>query len=420
MPKNRPAEKIPPEIHLDAPSRTLWVSHPLWKAKFTIGNQEDLQQLMEPSGSEIKGTDTALDVVAEAAIPTAEAQKATGVEALEQIPHANAIGHTLMQRQQPSIEQEVACVGLINEWAERDIDALYDSARLGNVIITRHLEPLVDEIVASIVRNPGVFVSLLRPGIKDDETHLHAVAVCVLMISLGRQLNFESQELRYAGMAGLLHDIGKAKAPQDILNKPGRLTEEEFAVIRRHTLDGYNLLPSDDAPGALAARDVALHHHERFDGSGYPEGLSGNNISVLARMSAVCDVYDAITSNRPYKTAWNSVESICRMSVWAKEGHFDIRIFQAFVKSIGIYPTGSLVRLQSKHLAVVLDQCKTSALKPRIKAFFSITSNLKILPVVIDLADPAVTEKIVCRESPEDWKITHLDEIWTGVVAHNA
>ena len=165
------------------------------------------------------------------------------------------------------------------------------------------------------------------------------------------------------------------------------------------------------ASGAFSAGvlDVCLHHHEKMDGSGYPKKLSGDQISLLARMGAVCDVYDAITSNRPYKTAWDPAGSLARMAQW--KGHFDPTIFQAFVASLGIYPVGSLVRLASGRLAVVTEQNEGKLTQPKLRVFFSTKSNMPIATVDLDLAEQA-TDRIVGREEPETWGFTHLNDIW--------
>ena len=144
---------------------------------------------------------------------------------------------------------------------------------------------------------------------------------------------------------------------------------------------------------------------------GYPDRLSSNAISLFAKMGAVCDVYDAITSNRPYKAGWDPAEPIRKMTEWSK-GHFDEHVFQAFIKSIGIYPVGSLVRLASGRLAVVVEQSEKSLLAPRVKAFFSTKSQTYIVPELIDLSRPSTTEKIVSREDATKWGITNLDELW--------
>ena len=159
--------------------------------------------------------------------------------------------------------------------------------------------------------------------------------------------------------------------------------------------------------------DVCLHHHEKMDGSGYPHGLKGDEISLFAKMGAVCDVYDAITSNRPCKAGWDPAESLRKMAEWAS-GHFDGKVFQAFVKSLGIYPIGSLVRLSSGRLGVVVEQTAKSLTTPCVKVFYSTKSQMRILPEVVDLSRPGTTEKIVSREEPAKWKFADLDELWSG------
>ena len=244
---------------------------------------------------------------------------------------------------------------------------------------------------------------------------MHSVAVCALMIALARQLGLDEQQTRAAGLAGLLHDLGKAMIPNAILNKPGKLTDEEFATIKKHPELGHAALLQGSGVGDITL-DVCLHHHEKIDGSGYPKGLKANEISLFAKMGAVCDVYDAITSNRPYKAGWDPAESLRKMAEWAK-GHFDEAVFQAFVKSVGIYPVGSLVRLESGRLGVVTEQSEKSLLAPKVKVFFSTKSNARIRPEEIDLSRPGVQDKIAGREDPAKWNIPDLNELWAGTAA---
>jgi HD-GYP domain-containing protein (c-di-GMP phosphodiesterase class II) len=201
----------------------------------------------------------------------------------------------------------------------------------------------------------------------------------------------------------------------EVLNKPGKLTDAEFAIIKRHPEEGHRLLltGTDVDPMVL---DVCLHHHEKTDGSGYPKGLKGDEISLFAKMGAVCDVYDAITSNRPYKAGWDPAESLRRMAEWSN-GHFDTQVFQAFVKSLGIYPIGSLVKLSSGRLGVVVDQAGKSLTTPMVKVFFSTKSGMRITPELVDLSKTAGVEKILNREDPAKWKFTDLNELWSGVAS---
>ena len=271
---------------------------------------------------------------------------------------------------------------------------------------------LVEEITQSVLRNPGALINLALLKTADDYTYMHSVAVCALMASLARQLGLNEQEIREAGMAGLLHDLGKAVMPMQILNKPGKLTDDEFRTIKNHPVEGHRILLEGKSASDIVL-DVCLHHHEKIDGSGYPNKLAGDQISLYAKMGAVCDVYDAITSNRPYRKGWDPAESIQKMSQWCT-GHFDEHVFQAFVKSVGIYPVGSLVKLGSGRLAVVLEQSEKSLLAPRIKVFFSTKSQTYIVPEVLDLSHPGVTEKIVGREDAVTWGIKNIDELWAS------
>jgi hypothetical protein len=164
--------------------------------------------------------------------------------------------------------------------------------------------------------------------------------------------------------------------------------------------------------------DVCRHHHEKMDGSGYPDKLNADNISLIARMSAVCDVYDAITSNRPYKAGWDPAESVSRMASW--QGHFDPKVLQTFIKTIGIYPTGSLVRMASGKLGIVVEQNAAKLTAPKVKLFFSTKSGMPLVPTkLLNLMESHVNDKIVARESPENWNFNagYLNDLWAKHIA---
>jgi HD-GYP domain-containing protein (c-di-GMP phosphodiesterase class II) len=239
---------------------------------------------------------------------------------------------------------------------------------------------------------------------------MHSVAVCGLMISLAHKLGLDEATTREAGLAGLVHDLGKAVIPLSVLNKPDKLTDDEFRVIRGHPGAGHAMLLEGGGAGEIAL-DVVLHHHEKIDGSGYPHKLKGEQISLFSKMGAVCDVYDAITSNRPYKAGWDPSEALRKMSEWS--GHFDTGIFHSFIKCVGIYPLGSLVRLESGLLGVVTETRPDALLKPVVKAFYCTRRRQRFIPRMIDLGKPNARDRIAAWESRDKWKFPDIDEMWT-------
>ncbi|MCH2488238.1 MAG: HD-GYP domain-containing protein, partial [Erythrobacter sp.] len=209
-------------------------------------------------------------------------------------------------------------------------------------------------------------------------------------------------DMREYGMAGLLHDIGKMGVDDTILNKPGTLSEDEFERVRRHPEFGHAmLLKTANVPDM--ALDVCLHHHERIDGKGYPHKLAGDDLSEAARLGAICDVYDALTSDRAYKSAWTPIETVAAM--WRWDGQFDRDLLFAFMQAMGIFPPGVIVELRSARLAVVLDNDKRNS-RPRILAFHSLTNARPIEPEEIVIDDDFANEAIVGIVQPEDFGLT--------------
>jgi putative nucleotidyltransferase with HDIG domain len=376
-----------------------WIQHPFWKTRFVIDSADELARLHDCGVAECwidaaLGLDVALQAgelnapgSAPPAAPPARAEAAAACTMAEELKQAAAICRR----------------------SREAVVAMFSEARMGRAVDAAQCVALVEDIAGSVERNPGALVSLARLKTKDDYTYMHSVAVCALMVALARQVGLDGQSCREAGLAGLMHDIGKALIPPEILSKPARLTDAEFAVIRTHPQRGHELLQEGQGVTEQTL-DVVLHHHERINGAGYPHRLAGESISTLARMGAICDVYDAVTSNRPYKAGWDPAASIARMATW--HGHFDETLFGAFVRSLGIYPTGSLVRLDSGRLAVVVEQNPQRLVAPVVKTFFSTKSQLHIVPVRLDLSQRGCTDRIVGREERVEGRFPRLDELW--------
>ena len=374
-----------------------WLDHPFWRARFRIEDAEQLRRVRASGVREVwidsaRGKDVAAGAAPVAISPLAPPSQP----------------ETAIAPRPATLHEEMHRAARIIDKAGVAVQAMFADARMGRIIEARDALPLVEAISGSVDRHPSALVSLARLKTKDRYTFLHSVAVCALMVSLGRQLGLSDDEVRDAGLAGLLHDIGKIAIPPEVLNKPGALTADEFRHVVAHPQAGYDVLVGDASISEIAL-DVCLHHHERMDGTGYPHKLAGEGISLFARMGAICDVYDAVTSDRPYKKAWEAAYAVQRMVEW-RGNHFDPGVFNAFVKSVGIYPVGSLVRLRSGRLAVVMQHAPGALLTPTVKVFFSISSGTRIAPEVIDLAQTG--DQIVSREEPRDWGLTDLNELW--------
>lgn len=407
MLKTIPTHQVVIGMHIHA-LKGAWVDHPFWKTKFVLDDIQDLKKLQASIIKEVViDTSKGLDV------PDAVSDEVKAIEIEKPVETilTPAQSETVIKTiQKSSMQQELQEASRIIKESKRAVASMFKDARLGKVVNAEAVMPLVEEISNSIKRNEGALISLVRLKTQDDYTYMHSVAVCAMMTALAKELGFGDAEIRQAGLAGLMHDIGKAAIPLDILNKPGALTDSEFTMVKLHPEKGHELLLQANINDPITL-DVCLHHHEKIDGSGYPKRLNGDQISIFAKMGAVCDVYDAVTSNRPYKTGWEPGVSLQRMAQW--KNHFDQTVFKAFVKSVGIYPIGSVVLLKSGRLAVVVDQSPKSLLQPVVKVFFSTKSKSRILVEAIDLSKPSAMDEIIGHESAHTWGIHDVHELWT-------
>jgi HD-GYP domain-containing protein (c-di-GMP phosphodiesterase class II) len=374
-----------------------WMSHPFLRKRFRVTSEAQVAQVAAAGIHELY-IDTAQGDDAPDAPTESEVRVATEQEMLRVA--------TEPQRSKISTGEELGRARRIVGEASQIVRDIMQDARLGKQVRIEQVEPMVERITDSILRNSGALLSLSRVKNKDDYTFVHSVSVCALLVSFGRALGMGREDIHYLGIGGMLHDIGKTTIPDAILNKPGRLTEDEFLVMKSHAAQSRSILAATPAiePTVL---QIAGEHHERYDGSGYPDGLKGEEISPMGQMAAICDVYDAITSDRVYHKGMTPAEGLRKIFEWSKF-HFNPELVHAFLRTIGIYPVGSLVMLHSGRLAVVVNQNEEDLLKPTVRVIYHSRGNHYLPPEDIDLSRPlgfGGGDRIVGHELPEKWQI---------------
>ncbi|WP_338769482.1 HD-GYP domain-containing protein [Massilia sp. METH4] len=374
-----------------------WMSHPFMRNRFLLSTEAEVRRVHD-AGIRIVVIDTERGIDVEA--PTVQ-QAAAATEAEVQQIAAHAVRPARV-----AIGEELERAARVRRQAADLVKNVMADARLGKAIEIGPVQPVVQNVTESILRNPGALMGLLRIKSKDDYTFLHSVSVCTLLVAFCHSRGMDDAIVREAGMGALLHDTGKALVPDAILNKPGPLTEAEFAIIRRHPEDGWRIL--QQAPGiSQVALDITRHHHERIDGSGYPDKLAGDDISELAKMAAIVDVYDAITADRCYHKGMPAASALRKLHEWSKF-HFDPLLVQAFMRCVGIYPVGTLVLLESGRLGVVVEPHESNLLAPKVNTFFHTKRNVYIRPELVDLSrnlGAGGADRIVSHENPARWNV---------------
>jgi putative nucleotidyltransferase with HDIG domain len=402
-----------------------WLDHPFWRTHFLVTDQSQLDELRDSDVRAVvidtfRGKDVpdlsfaTLKLLIEAERAAKPKPEPRGATRAPRAARAAPLTPPPRLEELPcSAGEELDRASAIIERSKGVVAQLLNQARLGKALRMAQAAPLVEEIAASVERNASALISVSRIRHVDEYTYVHSIAVCALMINLAGELGFDSAQVRIAGLAGLLHDFGKTGLPETILRKPAGLTDSEKTIVRTHSDAGFQALrESGDFPEEVL--DACLHHHEKVDGSGYPHGLKGDEIGQMAQMVAVCDVYDAVTSNRPWNRAAGAADTISDM--FGGSGHFNEKMLAHFVRSLGIYPVGSLVRLRSDRLGLVTDQCRTDLTRPKVRIFYCIKTRVRIQPYDVDLARERDGEAIVSRENPMRWGFTSWDTHWTDLI----
>ncbi|MEF3254494.1 MAG: HD-GYP domain-containing protein [Deferribacterales bacterium] len=301
----------------------------------------------------------------------------------------------------------------IYEQSVKIIRSMMDDVRSGKLFDYTGVKLIADKIADLTLKKGDLLTSISKLKTYDDYTFQHCVNVSVFATSLGKLLNIPYKDLVALSSSALLHDIGKMLVPIEILNKPGKLTDEEFAIMKTHVTKGYDYLIKNGLDPEYLK--IVIEHHERYDGSGYPYGLKDEEISLFGKIGAVVDIYDAITSKRVYHNGMNPPSAIKMMFGWTDK-HINRKIFEFFVNTTGIYPVGSIVLLNTNEVAIVAKTTK-DPVSPIIIVFKN-PKGLDIPPYQIDLSKKTVlSKKIVGLINPET--ITVNQEIYTIIEKMN-
>jgi len=283
-----------------------------------------------------------------------------------------------------SFEEEIRSANEIRESTRICVDELFDDVTRGRRIDVMSVKRLMHDTVDGVLRNPDAHVCLTQLKQRDEYTAQHSINVCILSLAFARHLGLPRGEMELLGMAALLHDIGKLKTPLDVLNKPDKLTADEFQIMKAHPVTGHKMLEQlHGLPYQIA--DVAFSHHERISGNGYPRALKNHEISLFSKMVAIVDVYDAITSDRCYHNGMSPTEALTKMYGW-RLTDFDGELMEQFIQCVGIYPVGSVVELTSGEVGIVISVNPDSRLRPKVNLLLDGNKKPYYPHRVVDLA----------------------------------
>ncbi|MCL1908333.1 MAG: HD-GYP domain-containing protein [Holophagaceae bacterium] len=383
-----------------------WLEHNFATNHFMLHNEKQIEKIL---GMNI--TDVLIDTAKGRDAKYAPTQEEAETELMDMI---------LDIASEPGTEPPPSKLDL--QWAEskqirseavKVVSEILTDARIGKQISVERAGPIVSDITNAVLGNDGTLVSLCRIKKRDSYTFQHSVSISALLVTFCHAIGgYTEEEMHQIGLGGLFHDVGKMRVPNQILNKPGRLTEAEFAIMRTHVDEGVKYLQKGHALPESTMKIVS-EHHERFDGSGYPRGKASKAISKLGQMASIVDVYDAITSIRVYHKALEPINAMQLIFEWGGK-HFDETLVHQFIKGVGIYPVGSLVRLESARLAVVLRQGENNLIKPLVRLVFDTRLGYQLPPQDIDLASPDCQDQIVGYEIPTSWGIDPFHFIGKG------
>ncbi|MCK7547691.1 HD-GYP domain-containing protein [Marinobacter koreensis] len=301
------------------------------------------------------------------------------------------------------MEEEIVIAQQIHSQAQGLVGSFLNNVKMGTAVDVAPIHQLADELQNSVFRNANALSCLGRIREKDNYLLEHSVNLSVLMSLFGNFRKLSSDVLHQTIVGALLHDLGKILTPDEILHKPGRLTAEEFEVMKLHARHSRDILSSTEGIGEISVI-TAAQHHEKLDGSGYPEGLKGDEISEYGRMVAITDVYDAITADRVYHKGMTPTQGLKKLLEWSGD-HLDPVLVKQFIRCLGLYPVGSLVLLESGRLGVVVETNDHDQRLPVVRLMYHTRFRMPIPVETLDLSKPNVQDHIIRAVDPDDYHI---------------
>lgn len=371
-----------------------WIKHLFLRSRFLIKDDRTIEKIVGSNISEVviditRGAD--IEVVHDSAV--------------ESVIHASVCEKTTSSKlsENRSVEHERLRAKYIKSESIEILKSLILDIQAGKCLDVTKAERVVDKVIESTLRNKDALSSLLQVKNSDPHGFLHSLSVSVLSILASRTLKLPDETIREIGIGALLHDIGKSKIDNNLLQKPGKLDANEINMVRKHVSETDDILKGLDGISSVAY-ECAVYHHEKLDGSGYPFGLSGPQIPIHSQIVSIADAYDAMTTGRVYQKRIEPTEAL-RQLYRVAEIHYKRSLLDAFICTIGVYPTGTLVRLDSEHLAVVKEVNQKCILKPLVQVIYDAKRNYPVLPYFIDLARRQDSPKILNCESFEKWRL---------------
>lgn len=302
----------------------------------------------------------------------------------------------------PLSEEMITALSVHSE-AQDLVNSFMKSAKLGTPVDVAPIHKLAAGLQSSVSRNANALGCLGRIREKDNYLLEHSVNLSVLMTVFGQYRKLSADIMHQIVVGALLHDLGKILTPDEVLHKPGRLSPAEFNVMKLHARHSRDILAATEGIGELTVI-TAAQHHERMDGTGYPEGLKGDEISVYGRMVAIADVYDAITADRVYHKGMTPTQGLKKLLEWSGH-HLDAQLVKQFIHCIGLYPVGSLVLLDSGRLGVVVEINEADQRLPVVRVMYHTKFRMPITVTTIDLSKAGNQDRILRAVDPEQYKI---------------